>query len=168
MFKKFLKNLCTIDQAAEMRRIEKNQRHVSAAWERMIQKTNEKKWHEAEKLFNEIRDYAKSHTMAFMDLHLLYANYLVNQSEFERSLPHLNFLKGIYQQVGITDETFLAIRNIPSFEEFVVVAKNYLMLNKTQATDRGILQDLTGKVDSQGRALILQALADLDQAATDS
>lgn len=79
-----------IDSSNESKELDlaKHQSHVNTEWKRLI-----------DRLFNEIRSYGKSKNMRFMDLHLMYANFLIKNNEFERS-THRRFNRSYIDSEG--------------------------------------------------------------------
>ena len=131
-----------------------DQSHVNTLWESMIVLTDQKNWDKADTLFNEIRSYAKSKNMRFMDLHLMYANYLIKNNESERSLRHLKFLNDIFIQVVVTEDSFLGIRGIPSFGDYLTVLEAYFSSASESQKNLSLLEDLVCHVDSEGETAV--------------
>ncbi len=141
--------------------LNEQQQYVSDKWDQLIELTDKKVWDQADDLFEEIRAFAKSHNMRYFELHLMYANYLVEINESARAFSHLNFLKDLYLQAGVTETAYLSTRGIPDFNDFIIVSTNFLQANPVNLQKKFILEDLKGALDESGSAEVEKVLNSL-------
>jgi hypothetical protein len=88
----------------------------------------------------------------------MYANYLIKTNESERSTQHLSFLKDIFIQVEVTEDSFLGIRGIPSFGDYLFVLEKYFSSGPETHKNLGLLEDLIGRIDPEGETMVKELL----------
>ena len=134
---------------------------VRVQWASLVDKVKSKRWDEADQIFGNLRNYSKLKQLRFFDLHYLYAAELFKVGEFERSLVHLDFLKGIYLQNNITEEGYLEENGIPSFGTFLAVIKDYFSTSNTESQALEWFSSMLTDLDDSGKAAIKQLLMSL-------
>lgn len=83
-----------------------------------------------------------------------YACGLVDAEFFDEALIHLEELKKIFIGVKITDDTFLYMRGIPFFADFIKLAQRVFIGLKTDFKSSAFLEELLSVVDQDGKEVI--------------
>lgn len=88
----------------------------------------------------------------------LYAAYALKDSEkFDFAFEQLNKLGEIYKTLSITDDTFLYMRGVPFFSEFVSLAKAILP-NQKVIDPASWVKQISSSMDENGRDILHQLI----------
>lgn len=86
-----------------------------------------------------------------------YANFLsslAQEGHFQQALPYLEWLRDVYGALAITDDTFLYMRGVPFFSDFVRLSPPIVKAALPPGAARAWYQPLLEKADEQGQAAL--------------
>ena len=107
---------------------------------------------EAESRFDKATSLEKgAHGYLTYDMVLIYLKALCNAGALKNIKKHIDLFMRIYASLGITDPTFLAIREIPPLEEFLIEVKKAVKSGYRDLDENDWL-DLYLKVDDEGKS----------------
>lgn len=88
-------------------------------------------------------------------MYLYAAHALKDSGEFDLAFKQLNKLRDIYKSLSITDDTFLYMRGVPFFSEFISLAKAILPNQKAVDPQKWIKQ-ISSSLDEDGQNALSQ------------
>lgn len=84
-------------------------------------------------------------------LHLYYAYALKDVGEYQLSFEQIEILRNIYEQLKITDLTFLHIRGVPPLSHTMEIAIDVLSKLNSEVNVTKWIDDLSKKIDQDGQ-----------------
>lgn len=88
-------------------------------------------------------------------MYLYFACALRDSGKFDEACDKLDALRSTYEELYVTDTTFLYIRGVPFLSHFMDVARSILTALGDEVDARGWIEAFASKLDDDGREYVL-------------
>lgn len=102
-----------------------------------------------------------SERLSLPQMHFYYALALKEAGEYERALEPLTWLRSVYADLTITDDTFVYIRGVPFLSHTLDLAVEVFTALARGNEGRAWMNELASEVDAEGRETIARCQGQL-------